>query len=81
MPKLPFANFRELAMAFGGTTEFGEVCGYEKQPQNRANDVIARSSLPVLRWRGVIEAAAHRGIEGVTPNLLYLLHYVDDAAE
>lgn len=76
----PFANFRELATAFGGTMEFGKICGYEKQPRHRANEVITRNSLPVLRWKGVIAEAAHRGIEGVTPALLYRLHYVNEAA-
>jgi hypothetical protein len=67
----------ELIDAFGGVTRFSKVI--EKRVST-ASEMKRNRSISVDYWPRIIEAAAERGIEGVTAEFLMHLH-AREAAE
>jgi hypothetical protein len=67
----------ELIDAFGGVTAFSRVIG--KRPST-ASEMKRNRSIHVDYWPRIIEAAAERGIEGVSAEFLMRLH-AKEAAE
>lgn len=70
-------SVRELIDAFGGPTAFSKII--EKRPST-ASEMKRNRSIAVDYWPKVIEAAAERGMEGVTAEFLMRLH-AREAAE
>jgi hypothetical protein len=61
----------ELIDAFGGPTAFSRVI--EKGPST-ASEMKRSRSIGIQYWPKVIEAAAERGLQGVTTDLLMRIH-------
>lgn len=53
----------DIVDALGGPTEFGKICGFEKNPSARGSDIRQRGSIPVRYWRAVIDAARARRLD------------------
>lgn len=69
----------ELIDAFGGPTAFSKII--EKRPST-ASEMKRNRSIAVDYWPKIIEAAAERGIEGVTAEFLMRIHAQErEAAE
>ncbi|MBR0693617.1 carph-isopro domain-containing protein [Bradyrhizobium lablabi] len=67
----------ELIDAFGGATKFAEVI--DKIPST-ASEMKRSGSIRPRYWPKIIEAAAARGIEGVSPESLMQMHLNEEAA-
>lgn len=54
---------REIIDALGGPTQFGRLCGFTRNPASRGSDMRQRSSIPVIYWPRIVEAARARGLQ------------------
>jgi len=61
----------DLIDAFGGPTAFAAVIG--KKPST-ASEMKRNGSVPPKYWRTIVQAAAERGIDGVTYETLAMMH-------
>lgn len=61
-----------LIDALGGPTAFGHVIG---KRASTASEMKRNGSIAVGYWPKIIAAAAERGIDGVTADLLMRLHH------
>lgn len=52
----------DIVDALGGPTEFGKICGFERNPSARGSDIRQRGSINVRHWRAVIDAARAKGL-------------------
>lgn len=68
----------DLIDAFGSLKEFGEICGYPKNPAARGSEIKSTGLLPVVRWPLVIAEAKARRIPGV--DAAFLLRIYTDVA-
>ena len=62
-----------------GVTDFGRVCGFEKNPCARASDMKRRGSIRPRYWPRVLAAAEKRGLP-ITAETLALAHAADGIA-
>jgi hypothetical protein len=56
--------------AFGGSSEFGGVCGFAKNPAARGNDMKQRGSIPQRYWPRLVDEAKRRDLPITTETLL-----------
>ena len=63
----------EIIDALGGSTAFGVICGFTKNPGARGSDMRQRESIPVVYWPRIVEAAQARGIP-IDSNVLMRVH-------
>lgn len=61
----------ELIDAFGGPTKFAQVI--DKEPST-ASEMKRSSSIRVIYWPRIVEAAIHHGVEGVSFDTLTQMH-------
>ncbi|MDF2602336.1 MAG: hypothetical protein K0Q54_5159 [Methylobacterium brachiatum] len=47
----------EIIDALGGSTAFGRICGFTKNPGARGSDMRQRGSIPVVYWPLIVEHA------------------------
>ncbi len=52
----------EIIDGLGGNSEFAQICGWTKNPNQRGADIRRRASIPVGYWKRVVAAAEERGI-------------------
>lgn len=52
----------DIIDAFGGPTEFGRACGFQRNPAARGSDMRQRGSIPSAYWQRIVEAARLRNI-------------------
>ncbi|MHB2205028.1 hypothetical protein [Methylobacterium sp. CM6257] len=48
--------------ALGGSTAFGRICGFTKNPGARGSDMRQRGSIPLVYWPRIVEHARAHGI-------------------
>lgn len=65
------SSVSDLIDAFGGPTEFAKVL---RRNPSTASEMKRAGSIRVSYWPSIIEAAAARGLEGITADLLVRLH-------
>ena len=63
----------ELIDAFGGPTKFARII--EKEPST-ASEMKRNSSIRVIYWPRIVEAAPVHGVEGITFEKLTEMHQV-----
>jgi hypothetical protein len=54
-------SIADIIDALGGSTAFGVICGFSKNPGARGSDMRQRGSIPVIYWPRVVEAARDKG--------------------
>jgi len=52
----------DIIAALGGSTAFGRICGFTKNPGARGSDMRQRGSIPVAYWPRIVEHAKAQNI-------------------
>ncbi len=52
----------DIIDALGGSTAFGRVCGFTRNPGARGSDMRQRGSIPVVYWPRIVAYACTREI-------------------
>lgn len=76
--KSVIASVPDVIDAFGGITTFAKII---EKGASTASEMKRNRSIHVDYWPRIIEAAAERGIDGVTADSLMRLHAREEAAE
>lgn len=60
MKKLTVA---QIIDQFPSLADFGQICGFEKNPEQRASDMKRRDSIPSRYWSSIVDGANKIGIK------------------
>lgn len=52
----------EIIAALGGSTAFGRICGFSRNPGSRGSDMRQRGSIPVIYWPRIVAYAKANGL-------------------
>ncbi|KTS07926.1 hypothetical protein SB2_02840 [Methylobacterium radiotolerans] len=63
----------DIIDALGGSTAFGRICGFTKNPGARGSDMRQRESIPVVYWPRIVEYARARDIK-IDNDMLVRVH-------
>jgi hypothetical protein len=63
----------DVVEALGGPTEFGRICGFDRNPAARGSDMRQRRSIPLQYWPRIVEAAREKSLP-IDNDVLVRLH-------